>query len=142
MGCGIVELRARAKFKNRKNLPWSMTLKLVFHHPPTTRKLFLIPMDSRANSKTFLKMGNFFKTLALKRYRQFNFGNLLIRRLWIDMNLSKSYPNFFFELLYWYQTWNLHLASRASFHFSYLLKFTYWLTKCNSKGLTFDIQQT
>ena len=49
-------------------------------------------MDSRANSKTFLMMGNFFKTQVLKRYRPFNFGNLLISRLWIDINLSKTYP--------------------------------------------------
>ena len=54
------------------------TLKLVFHphHPPTppTMKLLLTEMDTRAYSKTFLLMGNFFITQAIKRYSQFKFG--------------------------------------------------------------------
>ena len=64
----------KTRFKSAQIMALEQTLKLVFHPPhPThpTMKLLLTEMDTRAYSKTFLLMGNFFITQSIKRYSPF-----------------------------------------------------------------------
>ena len=66
------------KFKNCHRL----TLKSLFthHHPPPTRKLFLVSNERYGKNKTFLLRWYGFDFAPIKRYRPFCFLWLYIRR--------------------------------------------------------------
>ena len=79
--------QGKGKIQKQKEFALKHDIKIglppTTHHHPPTRKLFLIPMDSRANSKMFLLMDNFFKTQAINRYGPFKFRKftyLLMKR--------------------------------------------------------------
>ena len=91
--------QGKGKIQKQKDFALKHDIKIglppTTHHPPTTHppeNFFWYQWILGQILRHFYWWVFFFKTQAIKRYRPFNFENLLIRRLWIDINLSKSYP--------------------------------------------------